>query len=139
MPNSHDIGSALTTATLDNLELASQLGRQDFEDPSIGVLVHERPVKVKDDKLFSGHRAEGVSLGVSCERRAFGSVYHQRQVVKDTRFNIPSTFSFSQCETFVFQAHFDRSSELRIGHSPDTSLVSFLMYGQRFKHFARPA
>ena len=57
----HNIGSALTTAALDSLELASQLGGQDFEHPSIGVLVDKRPVEVKDDKLFAGHYEMGIA------------------------------------------------------------------------------
>lgn len=51
----HNIRGTLTTTALDGLQLASQLRGQDFKDPSIGVLVDERPVEVEDDKLLSGH------------------------------------------------------------------------------------
>lgn len=53
-PDVHDIGSALTTAALDGLQLSSELGAQDFEDVSVRVLVDEGPVKVEDDELFAG-------------------------------------------------------------------------------------
>lgn len=69
--HSHHVRSTLTSSALDGLQLATQLGRQHFEDPSVGVLVHERPIEIEDDKLLSWHGARWVFIGMRSRGREF--------------------------------------------------------------------